>query len=220
MLTLAILFCIRFVYANELGYNFRPVEHSRSGLSFSTDSRGKGFATTHNSLASAASSHQPISYNAPVGFGGYQTEFYTFTAPEDVFDNHAAVQKISESLKKKVRVIFIKNPENTAYENAVLGLIQQAAEQRTAIYVLNKQHELSDLAGQFQAIQNNINHKPEVHFVKYRTPEDAYNAQRAIQSQYDAAQSFSAPLPNTFHGSYQTPNSDYLPPLQFPGLNN
>ncbi|XP_073818492.1 uncharacterized protein [Musca autumnalis] len=77
-------------------------------------------------------------------------------------------------------------PQNNGLEDAVLGLAKKAAEQRTAIYVLNKQPDLAGLADKFNNINNNINHKPEVHFVKYRTAEDAANAQRAIQGQYDS----------------------------------
>ncbi|KAI8119578.1 hypothetical protein CVS40_9039 [Lucilia cuprina] len=171
----------------------------------------------------------PVSYNAPVSNGGYHTEFYTFTAPEGAFDDPEAAQKIAGSLKKNIRVIFIKNPENKAYENAVLALAKQAAEQRTAIYVLNKQHDISALAEKFNAINNNQNARPEVHFVKYRTPEDAANAQRAIQSQYDSlggttqnynggvapVLNFASQAPIISHGSVQSPNSVYLPSSVF-----
>ncbi|KAH8341776.1 hypothetical protein KR067_005635, partial [Drosophila pandora] len=50
----------------------------------------------------------------------------------------------------------------------------------------------------------NNNNKPEVHFVKYRTQEDAANAQRAIQSQYDQ-----------LGGSSQAHNGGVAPVLNF-----
>ncbi|KAH8312357.1 hypothetical protein KR044_010397, partial [Drosophila immigrans] len=50
----------------------------------------------------------------------------------------------------------------------------------------------------------NTNNKPEVHFVKYRTPEDAANAQRAIQGQYDQ-----------LGGSSQAHNGGVAPVLNF-----
>ncbi|XP_075160787.1 uncharacterized protein LOC142233665 [Haematobia irritans] len=120
------------------------------------------------------------------GGGGYNTEFYTFVAPEGAFDDPHAAEQFAASIKKNVRVIFIKNPENKGLEDAVLNLAKNAASQKTAIYVLNKQHDLGELASKFNAIRNDANAKPEVHFVKYRTPEDAANAQRAIQGQYDS----------------------------------
>ncbi|XP_073818135.1 uncharacterized protein [Musca autumnalis] len=122
---------------------------------------------------------------APV-VGGVHKEFYYFMAPEGLFDDPHAAEILAAASKKRIRVIFIKNPENKAYEDAVARLLKQATEQRTAIYVLTKQPDLNELANKFNAIRSNVNAKPEVHFVKYRTAEDAANAQRAIQSQYDS----------------------------------
>ncbi|KNC34791.1 hypothetical protein FF38_01919 [Lucilia cuprina] len=229
-----VLCLVAVACADKLGYNYRPVEHSNSGLSFTPGSVGgsSSYGAPHTSGFSSGVGDGlagPVSYNAPVSNGGYHTEFYTFTAPEGAFDDPEAAQKIAGSLKKNIRVIFIKNPENKAYENAVLALAKQAAEQRTAIYVLNKQHDISALAEKFNAINNNQNARPEVHFVKYRTPEDAANAQRAIQSQYDSlggttqnynggvapVLNFASQAPIISHGSVQSPNSVYLPSSVF-----
>ncbi|KAM7364306.1 uncharacterized protein ACRADG_000849 [Cochliomyia hominivorax] len=221
-----ILLClVAAASADKLGYNYRPVPHSSSGLSFTPGSIGGGFSSSYSSPSSGGSPGH-ASYNVPVQ---YEKEFYTFTAPEGAFDDHEAAQKIANVLKKNIRVIFIKTPENKAYENAVLSLAKQAAEQRTAIYVLNKQHDISDLAQKFNAISNTQNRRPEVHFVKYRTPEDAVNAQRAIQSQYDSlggtSQNFNggvAPVlnfashaPQLTQGGIQAANGVYLPPSVF-----
>ncbi|XP_023165402.2 keratin, type I cytoskeletal 10-like [Drosophila hydei] len=127
----------------------------------------------------------PVSYNAPAPAAELQKEFFTYTANEQDFDEPQALDKVSNSLNKGLRVVFIKGPENRGLENAALALAKQAAQQETAIYVLNKQADISDLANKLNAIRSNTNNKPEVHFVKYRTPEDAANAQRAIQGQYD-----------------------------------
>ncbi|CAD6994894.1 unnamed protein product [Ceratitis capitata] len=71
-----------------------------------------------------------------------------------------------------------QGPEGNGLENAAVNLAKLAAEERTAIYVLQKQADLGGLANKLQA-QHDVNrNKPEVHFVKYRTPEDAVNAQR------------------------------------------
>ncbi|XP_030370014.1 uncharacterized protein LOC115620757 isoform X2 [Scaptodrosophila lebanonensis] len=127
----------------------------------------------------------PVTYNAPAPAAELQKEFFTYTANEQDFDEPQALEKVSSSLNKGLRVVFIKGPENRGLENAALALAKQAAQQETAIYVLNKQADIGDLANRLNAIRSNNNNKPEVHFVKYRTPEDAANAQRAIQSQYD-----------------------------------
>ncbi|BFF92117.1 uncharacterized protein DMAD_10246 [Drosophila madeirensis] len=167
----------------------------------------------------------PVSYNAAPQ-AGVTKEFYSFYANEADFEDPDAQRKIAASLKKSVRVIFIKGPENRGYENAVLALAKQAAEQKTAIYVLHKQTDINELANKFNAVRQNANQKPEVHFVKYRTPEDAANAQRAIQSQYDnlggSSQSINGGVAKALNfasrspapvraGQVQAPNSDYLP---------
>ncbi|XP_037943234.1 putative mediator of RNA polymerase II transcription subunit 17 [Teleopsis dalmanni] len=112
-------------------------------------------------------------------------EFYSFDAPEGEFEDHSPLGDLSSSLKKNLRVIFIRAPENNGLSNAALNLAKSAGDSRTAIYVLTKQGDVSDLAKNLQNINNQNANKPEVHFVKYRTPEDAANAQRTIQQQYD-----------------------------------
>ncbi|KAI8130876.1 hypothetical protein FF38_04971 [Lucilia cuprina] len=116
----------------------------------------------------------------------YNKAFYSYSAPEQEFDDLNAGEHIANALKKNLRVIFIKGPENTALENAALQLAKGAADDRTAIYVLSKQSDIGALANQLQQLKANNAVKPEVHFVKYRTQADAENAQRTIQSQYDS----------------------------------
>ncbi|KAH8383115.1 hypothetical protein KR009_006893, partial [Drosophila setifemur] len=131
----------------------------------------------------AAPSGDAPNYAAPQA--ELQKEFFTYTADESAFNEPAGSEQVSQSLNKALRVIFIKGPENRGLENAALALAKQAGQQETAIYVLNKQADIGDLSNKLNAIRNNNNNKPEVHFVKYRTPQDAANAQQAIQSQYD-----------------------------------
>ncbi|XP_002137323.4 putative mediator of RNA polymerase II transcription subunit 17 isoform X2 [Drosophila pseudoobscura] len=146
----------------------------------------------------------PVSYNAPAPAAELEKEFFTFSANEQDFDEPQALERVSSSLNKALRVVFIKGPENRGLENAALALAKQAAQQETAIYVLNKQADIGDLANKLNAIRSNNNNKPEVHFVKYRTPEDAANAQRAIQGQYDQ-----------LGGSSQAHNGGVAPVLNF-----
>ncbi|XP_036222938.2 uncharacterized protein [Bactrocera oleae] len=167
---------IAVAYADKLGYNYRPVEHSDSGLSFSPGGSSGG-------SGGVGPAESGPSYNAPAV--EYEKEFYTYTADENEFSEPADNGRVVESLKKNLRVIFIKGPEGNGLEKAAVNLARHAGEEKTAIYVLQKQADLGDLANQLQA-QNDVQRsKPEVHFVKYRTPEDAANAQRAIQQQYD-----------------------------------
>uniref|UniRef100_A0A0K8VB68 DUF243 domain-containing protein n=1 Tax=Bactrocera latifrons TaxID=174628 RepID=A0A0K8VB68_BACLA len=198
--------------ADKLGYNYRPVGHSDSGLSFAPGgSSGLGGLGGSGGLGDSGlvglggglgglggssgglgglggsgdignSGSVGPSYSAPAEFN---KEFFSYIAPEEEFNNVDAGQDVANSLKKNLRVIFIKGPENKGLENAALQLAKHAAEDQTAIYVLQKQSDIGDLAKKLNSINSQSAHKPEVHFVKYRTPEDAANAQRAIQSQYD-----------------------------------
>ncbi|XP_073820433.1 uncharacterized protein [Musca autumnalis] len=180
------------------GYNYKPVEHTSSGnylVSGGTRSslvvepppRPAGGSRYLVPNVSVDPPSIPNHVTSPAGVAAtaeFEKEFFTFTAPEGEFNDGNAAERAASSLKQGLRVIFIKGPENSALENAALALAKQAAEQKTAIYVLNKQADLGDLANKLNAINKN-NNKPEVHFVKYRTPEDAANAQKAIQGQYD-----------------------------------
>ncbi|KAH8382817.1 hypothetical protein KR009_005416, partial [Drosophila setifemur] len=223
MLPLQVLCLVAVACADKLGYNYQPVGHSNSGLSFAPGSGSIGGGSLgggslgggslgggslgggslgggslgSGSLDSGLSGlgglgggsigggEAPVSYSAPAPTGELEKEFFTFSANEQDFDEPQELERVSGSVNKGLRVVFIKGPENRGLENAALALAKQAAQQETAIYVLNKQADIGDLANKLNAIRGNNNNKPEVHFVKYRTPEDAANAQRAIQSQYD-----------------------------------
>jgi len=129
------------------------------------------------------SSHQDVS--APQQ--NLDKHFYYFSAPEEHFDESKELKKVIGSTKKNLRVIFIKSPENKGYENAVLNLAKNAVEQKTHIYVLNKQTDTAGLAQKFQAAQAATHHhKPEVHFVKYNSAADAEHALQTIKAQYDS----------------------------------
>ncbi|XP_033244050.1 uncharacterized protein LOC108153966 [Drosophila miranda] len=241
-----VLCLVALASADKLGYNYQPVAHSPSGLSFQPSGLASNEAPSFapSGLASndapsfAAGPSAPI--DGPVGASSsgspnyaapqaeLEKEFFTYTADEGDFYDPAASEKVSSALNKALRVVFIKGPENRGLENAALALAKQAAQQETAIYVLNKQADIGDLANKLNSIRSNNNNKPEVHFVKYRTPEDAANAQRAIQGQYDqlggssqstdggVASSLNfasqpAPAHENLGGSASAPGASYLP---------
>ncbi|EDX14566.1 jacalin-related lectin 34 [Drosophila simulans] len=194
-----------------------------SGLGSSGLGSGLGSSGLGSGLGSAGLS-APVSYNAPAPAAELQKEFFTYTANEEDFDEPQALERVASSVNKGLRVVFIKGPENRGLENAALALAKQAAQQETAIYVLNKQADIGDLAQKLNAIRSNSNNKPEVHFVKYRTPEDAANAQRAIQSQYDqlggSSQAINGGVANALNfasagpvrqATAQIPENSYLP---------
>ncbi|XP_017079614.2 uncharacterized protein LOC108113532 [Drosophila eugracilis] len=187
--------------ADKLGYNYQPVAHADEGLSFLPGS-GQVIGELPQQLLQPVLSgeavlSQPIEapvlspIQAPVApqvaplVEEFQKEFYSYAAPEEQFDEGTSNQQIANSLKKNLRVVFIRTPENQGFERAALQLAKQSAQQETAIYVLTKQSDVSNLAKQLNALKTSSTNKPEVHFVKYRTPEDAANAQLAIQNQYN-----------------------------------
>ncbi|XP_017846473.2 keratin, type I cytoskeletal 10 [Drosophila busckii] len=255
MRAFVVLCFVAVACADKLGYNYQPVGHSNSGLSFapgcggangggigcgsvggghiggSADlglggvglgggsslggvsggnlgsigvGSGLGNLGGLNGGLASGSLDAPVAFNAPAPAAELEKEFFSFTANEQDFDEPQALDRVNAAVNKALRVVFIKGPENRGLENAALALAKQAAQQETAIYVLNKQADIGDLANKLNAIRSNNNNKPEVHFVKYRTPEDAANAQRAIQSQYDQ-----------LGGSSQAHNGGVAPVLNF-----
>ncbi|XP_017079806.1 jacalin-related lectin 34 [Drosophila eugracilis] len=208
----------------DSGLGGGSIDLGSSGLGSSgLGSSGLGSSGFGSSLGSAGLS-APVSYNAPAPSAELEKEFFTFTANEEDFDEPQALERVASSVNKGLRVVFIKGPENRGLENAALALAKQAAQQETAIYVLNKQADIGDLAQKLNAIRSNSNNKPEVHFVKYRTPEDAANAQRAIQSQYDqlggSSQAINGGVANALNfasagpvrqATAQIPENSYLP---------
>lgn len=177
-----------FAATASLGYDYsRQPNYGRQTVA-NNGVPNIGYSPENQGLQSGSVQSSPISNNhfsAPaVGPTEYKKQFYTFSAPKGEFsDNTDATQ--NHDLKHGLRVIFIKGPENLGLENAALHLAKSAVEQHTAIYVLNKQADIGDLANKLNALNTNIANTPEVYFVKYRTPGDAENAQHIIQSQYD-----------------------------------
>ncbi|EDW45135.1 uncharacterized protein LOC6617069 [Drosophila sechellia] len=221
--------------ADKLGYNYQPVAHADEGLSF-LPAGGQVIGELPSQVLPVQSGEavlsQPI--EAPVApqiaplVEEFQKEFYSYAAPEEQYDEGASNQQIANSLKKNLRVVFIRTPENQGFERAALQLAKQSAQQETAIYVLTKQSDVSNLAKQLNALKTSSTNKPEVHFVKYRTPEDAANAQLAIQNQYNQLPGVSrisnegrAPVLNFASSPFQAaaipavspaaPSSEYLP---------
>ncbi|XP_005190009.3 uncharacterized protein LOC101898686 [Musca domestica] len=138
----------------------------------------------------------------------FNKEFYSYTAPEEEFNDIDGSQRLAATMRKNLRVVFIKTPENNGLANAALQLAKQSAESKTAIYVLSKQPDIAELANKLKTVQQNSNEKPEVHFVKYRTPEDALRAQQIIQQEYDS-----------LGGTSRYSNEGEAPVLDFASIN-
>ena len=81
-------------------------------------------------------------------------------------------------------MVFIKAPAQSIRTTS-LSLAKSLDEEKTVIYVLSKKPDITEI---HSALQDNTHHnnKPEVFFIKYKTPEEALHAQNQIQAQYDA----------------------------------
>ncbi|KRF99971.1 uncharacterized protein Dwil_GK13324 [Drosophila willistoni] len=204
----------------KLGYQY---QQNTAGLT-SYDTPPYGYDTAYTPLPATQSADQ---YNEHADF---HKHFYAFEAPYDSIEEAELIeQKIAAISQKNLQVVFIKAPENKVVEGALHALAKQNSEDKTAIYVLNKQTDANELASKLSALQTQRKHKPQVHFVKYRTDAEAAQAQQQIQAQYDGAPSarpvaeqatslgyYPEQQPQPDQGYYPdapSPQSAYLPPL-------
>ncbi|KAH8332737.1 hypothetical protein KR074_009948, partial [Drosophila pseudoananassae] len=157
-----------------------------------------------SSSAELGYQYQQNSYGEATTGGGYPVQpndhyqehaafhkhFYAFEAPYDSAEEADLVEtKLADLSQKNLQVVFIKAPENKAVVGALNALAKQTTEDKTAIYVLNKQTDAHELASELSALKAQHKHKPQVHFVKYRTEAEAAQAQQHIQAQYGGAES-------------------------------
>ncbi|XP_005176558.1 uncharacterized protein LOC101892600 [Musca domestica] len=110
--------------------------------------------------------------------------FYLHTAPVDS-DEQQIVRYVNIGRpQKNYRVVFIDAPSNTHNKAKIIANVAPT-EEKTAIYVLSKKNNALDVSAEV-VTPAPVNNKPEVFFIKYKTPEEAIHAQHTIQAQYDA----------------------------------
>ncbi|XP_017038199.1 uncharacterized protein TwdlY [Drosophila kikkawai] len=110
-------------------------------------------------------------------------KFYLVSAPEDHSNDGKVKHLVLGRPQKNYRVVFIKAP---AGDNANVKYSAEFApqEEKTVIYVLSKKDndlDASDVATPAPTQPS----KPEVFFIKYKTDDEAKQAQQEIQGQYD-----------------------------------
>lgn len=110
-------------------------------------------------------------------------KFYLVSAPEDHSNDGKTKHLVLGRPQKNYRVVFIKAP---AGDNANVKYSAEFApqEEKTVIYVLSKKDNDLD-AGDIATPAPTQPSKPEVFFIKYKTDEEAHQAQKEIQGQYD-----------------------------------
>ncbi|KAH8382440.1 hypothetical protein KR009_003536 [Drosophila setifemur] len=110
--------------------------------------------------------------------------FFIHSAPEESEDEvQDELNQLAQQPRNHYNVLFVKTPAQTN-RAAALNLAKTLKQEKTVVYVLAKKTSAADLQDAIAEAPQHIN-KPEVFFIKYRTPEEALNAQRQIQSQYD-----------------------------------
>ncbi|XP_050331285.1 uncharacterized protein LOC126760010 [Bactrocera neohumeralis] len=110
-------------------------------------------------------------------------QFFLVSAPEDSEEQTRSKHFVIGRPQKNYRVVFIKAPSS---DNANLKLTAEYApqEEKTVIYVLSKKDNDLNI-GEIGTPAPTQPTKPEVFFIKYKTPEEAAAAQKEIQEQYD-----------------------------------
>ncbi|TDG43765.1 hypothetical protein AWZ03_009832 [Drosophila navojoa] len=110
--------------------------------------------------------------------------FYLHTAPED-HDEQQIVRYVNVGKpQKNYRVVFINAPASTTSKAKIIANVAPV-EEKTAIYVLSKKSNALDVSAEV-VTQRPVTNKPEVYFIKYKTPAEAAHAQQTIQANYDA----------------------------------
>ncbi|XP_067628931.1 uncharacterized protein TwdlW [Eurosta solidaginis] len=111
--------------------------------------------------------------------------FFIHSAPEESEEElQEELSKLAEQPRKHYNVLFVKTPTQTS-KAAAVNLAKTLKQEKTVVYVLSKKTSAADIQDAIQEAPQHIN-KPDVFFIKYRTPEEAEHAQRQIQSQYDS----------------------------------
>nr|XP_002058493.2 LOW QUALITY PROTEIN: nuclear transcription factor Y subunit beta [Drosophila virilis] len=110
--------------------------------------------------------------------------FFIHSAPEDVDEEYKERHITVGVPKRNYNVVFIKSPQRSNKKTSI-KISPAVNEDKTVIYVLSKKTDASDVQAEVVE-QASSTSKPEVFFIKYKTNEEAANAQQQIQSQYDA----------------------------------
>lgn len=106
-------------------------------------------------------------------------QFYVISAPEDEDSQPKNKHLVLGRPQKNYRVVFIKAP-NSGNGNVKYSAEFAPQEEKTVIYVLSKKDNELD-AGDIATPAPTAASKPEVFFIKYKTDEEAQQAQKEIQ---------------------------------------
>jgi len=166
-----VLFSLTLTSAERFDYNVRR-PHQEYGVA-SVQVSERYLASPNVNL------YEPPTQQAPI----VTKRFYIHSAPEDtdegIIEKHITLGKP----RKNFNVVFIKSPTNSGRKK-VLKIKPSINEEKTVIYYLSKKQDENDIQTYVQEPPATIS-RPEVYFIKYKTPEEAAHAQKTIQSHYD-----------------------------------
>ncbi|XP_073828505.1 uncharacterized protein [Musca autumnalis] len=138
------------------------------------------YGVQSNSGGSSFSQTTSVVNEAPV----VTKNFYLHTVPEE-HDEQDAVRYVTIGRpQNNYRVVFIDSGSITSSKAKIVAKVAPT-EEKTAVYVLSKDNHGLDVQTEVVTAAP-VNNKPEVFFIKYKTPEEAIHAQHTIQAQYDA----------------------------------
>lgn len=134
--------------------------------------------------------------------------FYLHTAPED-HDEQQIVRYVNVGRpQKNYRVVFINAPASTASKAKIIANVAPV-EDKTAIYVLSKKSNDLDVSAEV-VTQAPVHNKPEVFFIKYKTPAEAAHAQQTIQGRFPPSPIPHPPSSTSFNFDCLAANYDAL----------
>lgn len=157
-------------------YGYEQPEHSVAG----TGSSYNGLSSGSLPLSSQGNGGEKYLPPGPTTVAPIvRKQFYVVSAPEEDDSQIKNKHLVLGRPQKNYRVVFIKAPSSGA------GNVKYSAEfasqqEKTVIYVLSKKDnelDASDIATPAPTVAS----KPEVFFIKYKTDEEAQQAQKEIQ---------------------------------------
>ncbi|XP_055905724.1 uncharacterized protein LOC129941182 [Eupeodes corollae] len=110
--------------------------------------------------------------------------FFIHSAPEEEDEDYKEKHLTVGTPSKNYNVVFIKAPAKSGKKQSI-KITPALNEEKTVIYVLSKKTDASDIDAHIQELPSTTT-KPEVYFIKYKTPEEAAHAQEKIQAEYDS----------------------------------
>ncbi|XP_055384250.1 uncharacterized protein LOC129613928 [Condylostylus longicornis] len=247
LLKLQFTYLISIAFAAPNGYNYAAQNyntgsfiqhpHHQHAYSALNSPPVQQFLTNHATGFQAGPSYQQFNHLSNGGGFSHHSgqhhvqqqpivtkHIYIHSAPEEP-DEEVYEDNSTHQQHKHYNIVFIKAPSQAVRKTAQT-LANVLNEQKTIIYVLSKKNDYSEIKQAIQSIPHQPQ-KPEVYFIKYKTPEEAQLAQNTIQAQYDALGGTTkisdegyAPVSAVNSGSANLiiGGSPYLPPNKVEGL--